>query len=175
MCQKMSWVRLLSPKRFRYSHGNTNNIERESGDNENGRSEFQKDLDRITFSSSFRRLGRKTQVHLLSENDQIHTRLSHSLEVACVGRSLGTKVGHWLRTKEGGSLPDGFQHSTVGEIVQAACLAHDIGNPPFGHAAEDAVREWFKEKLGSDPDWKARLTEGEIGDLKYWVSEGICG
>ncbi|MDI9433803.1 MAG: deoxyguanosinetriphosphate triphosphohydrolase [Planctomycetota bacterium] len=162
----MNWARLLSAKRFRSSHGNTRSQDTESGDKQNGRSQFEKDLDRITFSSSFRRLGRKTQVHLLSENDQIHTRLSHSLEVACVGRSLGTKVGHWLKTREEGSLPNGFLYSTVGEIVQAACLAHDIGNPPFGHAAEDAIREWFKERLGSGPEWQERLTEGEITDLQ---------
>ena len=108
MCQRMDWIRLLNPKRFRYSHGSENNQNGHPQDSQNGRSEFQKDLDRITFSSSFRRLGRKTQVHLLSENDQIHTRLSHSLEVACVGRSLGVKVGHWLEKKENGSLPRGF-------------------------------------------------------------------
>ena len=161
----MDWIRLLSPKRFRYSHGSENNQDGHPQDSQNGRSEFQKDMDRITFSSSFRRLGRKTQVHLLSENDQIHTRLSHSLEVACVGRSLGVKVGHWLEKKENGSLPKGFQHSTVGEVVQAACLAHDIGNPPFGHAAEEAIREWFKEQLEAGAIWKDQLKPGETEDL----------
>ena len=171
----MNWVRLLGPKRFRDSHENETNGSTETHNKKNGRTPFQKDIDRITFSSSFRRLGRKTQVHLLSENDHIHTRLSHSLEVACVGRSLGVKIGHWLKyERKEEPLPKDFSPSTVGEIVQAACLAHDIGNPPFGHAAEEAIREWFKEKLAGETRWNALLGPGEIADLKCFDGNAMA-
>jgi len=158
MCDQMKWIRLLAKKRFR-----PNGVY--DGTKENGRTEFQKDIDRITFSSAFRRLGRKTQVHLLSKNDHIHTRLSHSLEAACVGRSLGVMVGKFV--KEKGELPQDHLHhlpSTFGEIVEAACLAHDIGNPPFGHAAEDAIRKWFQEEMNKN--WKTKLKKEELADLE---------
>ncbi|WP_394854671.1 HD domain-containing protein [Pseudomonas juntendi] len=100
-----------------------------------GRSPFHKDHDRIIFSGAFRRLGRKTQVHPVTSNDHIHTRLTHSLEVSCVGRSLGMRVGETLRE----SLPDWCAPSDLGMIVQSACLAHDIGNPPFGHSGEESA------------------------------------
>jgi dGTPase len=106
---------------------------------EHGRSPFQQDLDRITFSAAFRRLAHKTQVHPLSPNDHVHTRLTHSIEVASVGRSLGTMVGHEIVKKYGCD----FIADDVGYAAQAACLAHDIGNPPFGRSGEDAIREWF--------------------------------
>ena len=107
------------------------------------RSEFHKDYDRIVFSSAFRRMGRKTQVHPISNNDHIHTRLTHSIEVGSVGRSLGLVVGEFLNKKN--HLPCGISPQEIAAIVQAACLAHDIGNPPFGHAGEFAIRHWFKE------------------------------
>ncbi|MEZ7196089.1 dGTP triphosphohydrolase [Pseudodesulfovibrio karagichevae] len=108
------------------------------------RSPFQRDVDRIIFSDAFRRLSRKTQVHPLNENDHIHSRLTHSLEVATVGKSLGELVGGFLQ--ENGELPEGITPVHIGEIVQAACLAHDIGNPPFGHSGEAAIKEWFKSR-----------------------------
>ncbi len=111
---------------------------------EPGRSPFHKDHDRIIFSGAFRRLGRKTQVHPVSSNDHIHTRLTHSLEVSCVGRSLGMQVGEVIRD----SLPDWCLPEDLGMIVQSACLAHDIGNPPFGHSGEDAIRHWFHMAAG---------------------------
>lgn len=127
----MDWKRLLSPKRLR----------RPDAGPEMGRSVFQQDLDRIVFSSAFRRLAHKTQVHPLSPNDHVHTRLTHSIEVASVGRSLGTIVGEQIakRLDDSQITPD-----TFGYIVQAACLAHDIGNPPFGHSGEDAIQSWFR-------------------------------
>jgi len=88
-------------------------------------------------------LGRKTQVHPLSNHDHIHTRLTHSIEVGSVGRSLGHNVGVFLEKEN--ELPSGISPQEIGAIVQAACLAHDIGNPPFGHAGEYAIRHWFKE------------------------------
>jgi dGTPase len=105
-----------------------------------GRSPFQQDLDRIIFSAAFRRFAHKTQVHPLSPNDHVHTRLTHSIEVASVGRSLGTMVGNEIASKlKSKILPDYF-----GYAVQAACLAHDIGSPPFGHSGESAIQSWFK-------------------------------
>jgi dGTPase len=130
----MDWSTLLSPNRI----GET-----ASRPSEDGRSEFQKDYDRIVFSRAFRRLQGKTQVHPLPENDHVHTRLTHTLEVASVGRSLGARVGlHLDKVKR---LPEGGHPHDLGSILQAACLAHDIGNPPFGHGGEFAIRAWFKQ------------------------------
>ncbi|CAM3577791.1 deoxyguanosinetriphosphate triphosphohydrolase [Halomonas lysinitropha] len=132
---QMSWERLLDPSRLHDRRGERPGGERD----EIGRSPFHKDHDRIVFAGSFRRLGRKTQVHPLTDNDHIHTRLTHSLEVGCVGRSLGMIVGERLS----GRLPGWITPADLGVIVQAACLGHDIGNPPFGHAGEYAIRDWF--------------------------------
>ncbi|WP_182406714.1 deoxyguanosinetriphosphate triphosphohydrolase [Psychrobacter sp. GP33] len=107
------------------------------------RSAFHKDYDRLVFSHSFRQLNQKTQVHPLTNRLGIHTRLTHSLEVSCIGRSLGMMAAEKLHDKLEGGLPDGVTPADVGVIVQAACLAHDIGNPPFGHAGEYAIRDWF--------------------------------
>lgn len=105
------------------------------------RSEYLKDWDRIVYSSAFRRLQDKTQVFPLAESDYVRTRLTHSIEVSSVGRSLGTLCGEFiLRQNPGLNLvPQDF-----GSIVAAACLAHDIGNPPFGHSGEDAIQAWFE-------------------------------
>ena len=105
------------------------------------RTVFQQDYDRIVFTSAFRRLKDKTQVFPLSKSDYVRTRLTHSLEASCVGRSLGTVIG---REIIGRHRLEGVDAADFGAIVAAACLAHDIGNPPFGHAGEDAIREWFK-------------------------------
>ena len=104
------------------------------------RSEFRRDSDRLTFSTAFRRLQDKTQVFPLADNDYVRTRLTHSLEVSSVGRSLGARVGAVVSGRHGLK-----QHgSEFGEIVAAAALAHDLGNPPFGHSGEDAIRHWFQ-------------------------------
>jgi dGTPase len=132
----MEWSKLFNPSRFGV---------REEGQESCTRTPFHKDHDRVVFSSSFRRLERKTQVHPLSDNDHIHTRLTHSLEVSCVGRSLGALVGERLADQ----LPDHVTSADMGAIVQAACLAHDIGNPPFGHTGEDAIRHWFRDSKNS--------------------------
>ncbi len=134
---QMRWEQLLSPRRL--------HDQRSTSTREIGRSPFHKDHDRIVFSGSFRRLGRKTQVHPLTENDHIHTRLTHSLEVGCVGRSLGMIVGELLRDR----LPEWITPADLGVIVQTACLGHDIGNPPFGHAGEYAIRDWFQRAQSS--------------------------
>ncbi len=105
------------------------------------RTAFQQDYDRIVFTSAFRRLKDKTQVFPLSKSDYVRTRLTHSLEASCVGRSLGALIGREIIDRHG--LKD-VESGDFGAIVAAACLAHDIGNPPFGHAGEDAIREWFR-------------------------------
>jgi dGTPase len=130
------WEKLLTNKRLGEEYP------KKTG--EDIRSDFQKDYDRIIFSNSFRRLGKKTQVHPLAKNDHIHSRLTHSLEVSSVGRSLGLKAGNLLRKK--GDLPENYNESDIATIVQVASLAHDIGNPPFGHAGEYAIRHWFQSE-----------------------------
>ena len=127
-----------------------------------GRNPFLADYDRIIFSSSFRRLARKTQVHPLVRNDHIHNRLTHSLEVSCVGRSLGLGVGAALRQR--GDLPTDYTPDHLGQIIQAACLAHDIGNPPFGHAGEEAIRDWFKDS-GHKEQYFKNLQPAEWADF----------
>lgn len=123
------------------------------------RSPFHKDHDRVIFSGAFRRLGRKTQVHPVSSNDLIHTRLTHSLEVSCVGRSLGMLVAEMLREQ----MPAWSEPSDLGMIVQSACLAHDIGNPPFGHSGEDAIRHWFRDAL--ERGWLDNMSHAEQADF----------
>ncbi|EGB15016.1 deoxyguanosinetriphosphate triphosphohydrolase [Pseudodesulfovibrio mercurii] len=139
---RMDWNRLLDATRPKIDKPDKKNKP-----SKDVRSPFQRDIDRITFSDAFRRLSRKTQVHPLNENDHIHSRLTHSLEVASVGRSLGVHIGNFLQ--DIGELPEGMQPERVGEIVQAACMAHDIGNPPFGHSGESAIKDWFQGHPGS--------------------------
>ena len=125
------------------------------------RSPFVKDVDRIIFSSAFRRLQDKTQVHSFPETDYVRTRLTHSLEVTSVGRALGTLVGKYIVEKydlrEG---PESLETGDFGAVVAAACLAHDIGNPPFGHAGEEAIRYWFTESEG------ANLLDGDLSEVQ---------
>lgn len=148
----MNWQDLLSAKRLGVDTPLLPNIEA-------GRSNYHKDHDRIVFCSPFRRMGRKTQVHPMTENDHVHTRLTHSIEVACVGRSLGVLIGERLQ----GKLPSHVSAYDLGGIVQAACLAHDIGNPPFGHAGEYAIRDWFRRP--EQAYLIQTLTEAERHDL----------
>ena len=129
------WAKLFSAQRLG-SH-------KKAPAQDTARSSFHKDYDRLVFSHSFRQLNQKTQVHPLTNQLGIHTRLTHSLEVSCIGRSLGIMAAEKLHYKLEGGLPDGVTPADVGVIVQAACLAHDIGNPPFGHAGEYAIRDWF--------------------------------
>lgn len=137
---KKDWNNLLTSKRFKFDDASNKLIITQSKGLNNFRSSFSQDYDRIIFSNSFRRLSRKTQVHPLSENDHIHNRLTHSLEVASVGRSLGLGAGEFLKQ----TIDSNINPSDVSYIVQTACLAHDIGNPPFGHAGEDSIKKWFK-------------------------------
>lgn len=129
------WAQLFSAQRLG-SH-------KKAPAQDSARSSFHKDYDRLVFSHSFRQLNQKTQVHPLTNQLGIHTRLTHSLEVSCIGRSLGMMAAEKLHDKSASGLPVGVSPADVGVIVQAACLAHDIGNPPFGHAGEYAIRDWF--------------------------------
>ena len=131
MGKRKTWEKLLSSERL--------GAGKAPGTAE--RTAFQQDYDRIVFTSAFRRLKDKTQVFPLSKSDYVRTRLTHSLEASCVGRSLGAVVGREIIARHG--LKD-VESGDFGAIVAAACLAHDIGNPPFGHAGEDAIREWFR-------------------------------
>jgi dGTPase len=127
------------------------------------RSPFQIDSDRIIFSSAFRRLQDKTQVFPLADNDYVRTRLTHSLEVASVGRSLGARVGDAICKQH---FPGGEMHaSDIGAIVWAASLAHDLGNPPFGHSGEDAIRHWFSTSARAQ-EARASFTPSEVRDLE---------
>lgn len=147
----MKWHKLLSPYRI-----NQKNI----APGDQSRSAFEQDYDRIIFSQPFRRLQDKTQVHPLPEHDFVHTRLTHSLEVSSVGRSLGKHVGEVIMQRHA-SLKNDYTFFDIGAIVAAASLAHDLGNPPFGHAGEDAISdffsshpqgEFFKDKV-NDEEW----------------------
>lgn len=154
----MHWEQLLSLKR----QGDTSKrLRKEQDDTRLG---FEVDYDRIIFSSAFRSLQDKTQVIPLSKTDFVHTRLTHSLEVSVVGRSLGRLVGKKILEKYP-HLKEvhGYHMNDFGAIVAAAALAHDIGNPPFGHSGEKAIGEYFK--TGKGQQYKAQLTEKEWQDL----------
>lgn len=154
----MNWEQLLSLKRF----GDTNKRLRKEQDET--RLGFEVDYDRIIFSSEFRSLQDKTQVIPLSKTDFVHTRLTHSLEVSVVGRSLGRRVGQKLLEKHPHlQSTHGYQAHDFGAIVAAAALAHDIGNPPFGHSGEKAIGEFFKS--GKGKEYKQNLSDKEYQDL----------
>lgn len=154
----MHWEQLLSLKR----HGDTNKrLRKEEDDTRLG---FEVDYDRIIFSSAFRSLQDKTQVIPLSKTDFVHNRLTHSLEVSVVGRSLGRLVGKKIIEKYPYlSNEHGYHMNDFGAIVAAAALAHDIGNPPFGHSGEKAIGEYFK--TGNGQQFKKQLTDKEWQDL----------
>ncbi len=134
----MNWTHLLSIKRFGMEH--YENAKKDE------RTEYQRDYDRLIFSSPFRRLQNKTQVFPLPGSVFVHNRLTHSLEVSSVGRSIGENVGRYLREKH----PQSDAHfQEIGSIISAACLAHDLGNPPFGHSGEDAISTFFSEGKGN--------------------------
>ncbi len=149
------WIRLLDPRRLGAAH-------QPAAPTTEARTDYQRDFDRIVFSTAFRRLHDKTQVFPLPENDLVHSRLTHSLEVSCVGRSLGTAVGQRVTAAHPELLRVGLDARAFGDIVAAACVAHDLGNPPFGHAGEDAIGAWFRENR----DVTAELPEEQRQDLE---------
>lgn len=153
----MNWEQLLSLKRF----GDTEKRHRAQQDET--RLGFEVDFDRIIFSSAFRSLQDKTQVIPLSETDFVHTRLTHSLEVSVVGRSIGRRVGKVILERHPNLIELGYTFNDFGAIVAAASVTHDIGNPPFGHSGEKAIGEYFK--TGKGLQFKEQLTEKEYQDL----------
>ena len=153
----MNWEQLLSLKRF----GDTEKRPRIAQDET--RLGFDVDFDRIIFSSAFRSLQDKTQVIPLSETDFVHTRLTHSLEVSVVGRTLGRRVGKVLLDRHPNLVELGYTFNDFGAIVAAASVTHDIGNPPFGHSGEKAIGEYFK--TGKGEKYKEQLSAKEYQDL----------
>lgn len=146
----MDWRKLISSKRLGMESYHT-----ETSDD---RSAFLRDYDRLVFSAPFRRLQNKTQVFPLPGSVFVHNRLTHSLEVSCVGRSLGNRVSRALQERHPELCNSAV--SEIGDIVSAACLAHDLGNPPFGHSGERAISAYFSEGKGgslrnllSDEEW----------------------
>lgn len=153
----MNWDKLLSAKRLGLENRefkNTNEI----------RSQFQRDYDRIIFSSPFRRLQNKTQVFPLPGSVFVHNRLTHSLEVASVGRSLANLVAQELRKRD--DIENKEILNELGSIVSSACLAHDMGNPPFGHAGEEAISKYFA--VGNGKKIQNVVTEEEWTDLTHF-------
>lgn len=153
----MNWEQLLSLKRF----GDT--TKRNRADQDETRLGFEVDFDRIIFSEAFRSLQDKTQVIPLSETDFVHTRLTHSLEVSVVGRTLGRRAGKALLEKYPNLRELGYTFNDFGAIVAAASVMHDIGNPPFGHSGEKAIGEYFRS--GSGLKYREQLTDKEYQDL----------
>jgi len=159
----MNWNQLLSTKRFGQEQYHVKR--------DDDRSEFQRDYDRLIFSAPFRRLQNKTQVFPLPGSVFVHNRLTHSLEVASVGRSLGVNVAHKLKSKKHLETP---YLEEIGSIISAACLAHDLGNPPFGHSGEKAIATYFSEGNGqhlatqmSAEEWKDIICfEGNANALR---------
>jgi dGTPase len=156
---QMNWERLISKKRF-----DAQTIEHAT--DESVRGEFQRDYDRLVFSTPFRRLQNKTQVMPMPESDFVHNRLTHSLETSCVGRSLGRMVGKVLLERHPAILEahPGMLESDFGDMVAAACLTHDIGNPPFGHSGEDAISSFFRSPEAAT--YLTGLTPAQIADLQ---------
>ena len=151
----MNWNQLLSAERLG-KEGNINLL-----DHDYARSQFQRDYDRIIFSSPFRRLQNKTQVFPLPGSIFVHNRLTHSLEVASVGRSLGSILANHLK-KDDEAKTSPFL-SEIGNIVSAACLAHDLGNPSFGHSGEKAISRYFTD--GDGKKYQGLVSEVEWNDL----------
>ncbi len=153
----MNWEQLLSLKRFGDTHKRLRSNENEM------RLGFEVDYDRVIFSDDFRSLQDKTQVIPMSKTDFVHTRLTHSLEVSVVARSLGRLVGAFLLEKYPYLQKQGYQINDFGAIVASAALAHDIGNPPFGHSGEKSIGEYFKS--GNGKQFKDQLTKKQWQDL----------
>ncbi|MGM0613895.1 MAG: deoxyguanosinetriphosphate triphosphohydrolase [Bacteroidota bacterium] len=149
--ERMDWKKLLNVGRYG---------QETTKDTKDIRRPYQRDFDRIVFSSAFRRMQDKTQVFPIPQSDFVHNRLTHSLEVSSVGRSLGSLGGNIILNKENNQLD--IHPESFGDIVAAACLAHDVGNPPFGHSGEKAIGAYFKGEQGQ----KHRK---HLGKDDYWA------
>lgn len=153
----MNWDQLICDKRL--------GMEEYHDNRHHTRSDFQRDYDRLIFSSPFRRLQNKTQVFPLPGSIFVHNRLTHSLEVSSVGRSMGNEVAIRLQNKYSGTPWIG-KLDGVRDIVAAACLCHDLGNPPFGHSGEKTISTYFSE--GNGQILRDRLSEKEWADLIHF-------
>lgn len=153
----MNWDRLICDKRFGMEDYHESRVQI--------RSDFQRDYDRLIFSSPFRRLQNKTQVFPLPGSIFVHNRLTHSLEVSGVGRSIAKEVANALKVKYSGE-PWCQKIDEICEIVAAACLAHDLGNPPFGHSGEKCISTYFSEGKGND--LRHELTDAQWADLIHF-------
>lgn len=149
---QMHWEKLITSKRF--------GMEQYHDDRHHTRTDFQRDYDRLVFSAPFRRLQNKTQVFPLPGSIFVHNRLTHSLEVSCVGRSLGNNVSAVLSEKYKNE-PWCYKLNHLGAITSAACLAHDLGNPPFGHSGERAIATYFSEGNG-------QIIKQELKNEYHW-------
>jgi dGTPase len=156
MDHQEQWNKLLSSKRFGNEDFHDSRIQ--------DRSEFQRDYDRLIFSSPFRRLQNKTQVFPLPGSVFVHNRLTHSLEVSSVGRSLGLTTSKFLKEKY--HIVENELLTEIGPIVSAACLAHDLGNPPFGHSGEKTISTFFSE--GNGQKWTSNLSQSERSDFCHF-------
>lgn len=152
----MEWKNLISNKRFGQEH--------KHAERHDDRSEFKRDYDRLIFSSAFRRLQNKTQVFPLPGSIFVHNRLTHSLEVASVGMSLGNDISRRIILKRPELKDTLFEE--IGTIVSAACLAHDLGNPPFGHSGEKAIQTFFTE--GAGLSIKPLVSKGFWNDITHF-------
>ena len=152
----MEWNKLLSGKRVGMEQFH---------ERKHDRTNFQRDYDRLIFSSPFRRLQNKTQVFPLPGSVFVHNRLTHSLEVSCVGRSLGNNVARELSARYPG---DAQLFNEIDAIVAAACLAHDLGNPPFGHSGENAMGAFFEKGNGQSLEMDVRREGGRWEDFIYF-------
>jgi dGTPase len=159
----MNWSQLYSPLR-------TGSTRRSTTDPSNIRTSFLRDYDRIIFSSAFRRLQNKTQVFPMPGPVFVHNRLTHSLEVASVGRSLGKSVGDAIADKHPNNDEQfrEFYKYELPSVIAAGCLAHDIGNPPFGHSGEDAIRNFFRGLEGDQKKRFETLTENQQRDFLFF-------
>lgn len=147
----MNWDQLISNRRFGAPRPDAEGL---AGGGMEMRTEFDRDYDRLIFSAPFRRLQNKAQIFPLPKSIFVHNRLTHSLEVSCVGRSLGNYIARRLTDNQ-----DTPHRGSIATVVSAACLAHDMGNPPFGHSGERAIRAYFTE--GNGRQWhEAVVAEG---------------
>src|ERR1700744_2945896 len=166
--QKMNWQQLYSPLRTGSEKGRA---PASLPSDPNIRTSFLRDYDRIIFSSAFRRLQNKPQVFPLPGFVFVHNRLTHSLEVAPVGRSLGKTAGDALAAKYAGEDETfrEFYKYELPSVIAAGCLAHDIGNPPFGHSGEDAIRNFFRELEGEGRNrFTSELTANQQRDFLFF-------
>ncbi|MCP4179832.1 MAG: dNTP triphosphohydrolase [bacterium] len=159
----MDWIKLLNCNRYGDVFSD--------GVRSQDRTAYQRDFDRIIFSNAFRRLQSKTQVFPLPQSDFLHTRLIHSLETSCVGRSLGSLVGQTIIKRYKKLDETGITFDLFASVVANACLAHDIGNPPFGHSGESAISEYFISNRKSEI--LKGLTENQISELENFEGNAL--